>query len=105
MFKLLISSIFIISFFGLIYPSEKENTNLANYCFSLEKIVAKRNIIHHKYKELLNYSTLNLIEVPNNVYSAFHLAIIKLKNYGYQKFYSNLKNLTTVLKSFSSLLR
>ncbi len=46
----------------------------------LEKIVAKRNIIHHKYKELLNYSTLNLIEVPNNVYSAFHLAIIKLKN-------------------------
>ena len=26
---------------GLIYPTEKENTNLTDYCFSLEKIVAK----------------------------------------------------------------
>ena len=41
MFKLLIPSVFIISLFGLIYPSEKENTNLTDYCFSLEKIVAK----------------------------------------------------------------
>ena len=39
--KLLIPSIFIISLFGLIYPSEKENTNLTDYCFSLEKIIAK----------------------------------------------------------------
>ena len=39
--KLLIPSIFIISLFGLIYPTEKENTNLTDYCFSLEKIVAK----------------------------------------------------------------
>lgn len=39
--KLLISSVFIISLFGLIYPSEKENTNLTEYCFSLEKIIAK----------------------------------------------------------------
>ena len=39
--KLLIPSIFVISLFGLIYPTEKENTNLTDYCFSLEKIVAK----------------------------------------------------------------
>ena len=39
--KLLIPSVFLISFFGLIYPTEKENTNLTDYCFSLEKIVAK----------------------------------------------------------------
>ena len=39
--KLLIPSVFVISLFGLIYPTEKENTNLTDYCFSLEKIVAK----------------------------------------------------------------
>ena len=39
--KLLIPSVFVISLFGLIYPTEKENTNLTDYCFSLEKILAK----------------------------------------------------------------
>ena len=39
--KLLIPSVFIISLFGIIYPTEKENTNLGDYCFSLEQIVAK----------------------------------------------------------------
>ena len=39
--KLLIPSVFVISLFGLIYPTEKEKTNLTDYCFSLEKIVAK----------------------------------------------------------------
>ena len=39
--KLLIPSVFVISLFGLNYPTEKENTNLTDYCFSLEKIVAK----------------------------------------------------------------
>ena len=45
--KLLIPSVFIISLFGLIYPTEKENINLTDYCFSLEKIVAK-NIFENK---------------------------------------------------------
>ena len=45
--KFLISSVFFISIFGLIYPTEKENTNLADYCFSLEKIV-KKNIFKSK---------------------------------------------------------
>ena len=39
--KLFISSVFVISLFGLIYPTEKENTKFTDYCFSLEKIVAK----------------------------------------------------------------
>ena len=39
--KLFIPTVFLISLFGLIYPTEKENTNLTDYCFSLEKIVAK----------------------------------------------------------------
>ena len=41
MFKLLIPSLFIISLFGLIYPSKKEDTYLTDYCLSLEKIVAQ----------------------------------------------------------------
>ena len=39
--KLLIPSVFVISLIGLIYPTEKENTNFTDYCFSLEKIVKK----------------------------------------------------------------
>ena len=39
--KLLIPSVFVISLFGFIYPTEKENTNLTDYCFSLEKIIIK----------------------------------------------------------------
>ena len=42
--KLLIPSVFIFCLFGLIYPTEKENTNLTDYCFSLEKIVAKNTL-------------------------------------------------------------
>ena len=44
----------------------------------LEKIVYRRNIIHKKYKEFLKNLPLKLIEVPDNVYSSFHLAVIKL---------------------------
>ena len=46
----------------------------------LEKIVYRRNIIHQKYKEFLKNLPLKLIEVPDNVYSSFHLAVIKLDN-------------------------
>ena len=41
MFKLLIPSVFAVSLLGLIYPSEAEKTNLTDYCYSLEKIMAK----------------------------------------------------------------
>ena len=46
----------------------------------LEKIVYRRNIIHKKYKEFLKNLPLKLIEVPDNVYSSFHLAVITLEN-------------------------
>tara|TARA_A100001388_G_scaffold274992_1_gene259652 strand:- start:1492 stop:1983 length:492 start_codon:yes stop_codon:yes gene_type:complete len=42
--KLFISSVFAICLFGLIYPTEKENTKFTDYCFSLEKIVAKNTL-------------------------------------------------------------
>ena len=56
-------------------------------------------IIEKKYEKFNQY---NLVYQHKNLENS---DIIKLKNYGYQKFYSNFKNLTTVLKSFSSLLR
>ena len=46
----------------------------------LDKIVLKRNKIFKKYKEFLSDAPLKLIEVPKNVYSSFHLGIIKLNN-------------------------
>ena len=46
----------------------------------LEKIVIKRNYIYNNYKELFSNSPVKLIKIPKNVYSAFHLGIIKLKN-------------------------
>ena len=46
----------------------------------LDKIVFKRNVIHNKYQELLKNMPITLIKVPKNVYSSFHLAIIKLNN-------------------------
>tara|TARA_B100000963_G_C22609527_1_gene664185 strand:- start:348 stop:1706 length:1359 start_codon:yes stop_codon:yes gene_type:complete len=56
-------------------------------------------IIEKKYEKFNQY---NLVYKHKNLENS---DIIKLKNYGYQKFYSNFKNLKTVLKSFSSLLR
>lgn len=56
-------------------------------------------IIEKKYEKFNQY---NLVYQHKNLENS---DIIKLKNYGYQKFYSNFKNLTTVLKSFSSLIR
>jgi len=44
----------------------------------LEKIVYRRNIIFKEYEKFLKNFPLKLIKVPNNVYSSFHLAVIKL---------------------------
>jgi len=46
--KLLIPSVFVISLIGLIYPTEKESSNFTDYCFSLEKIVAKNTFERKK---------------------------------------------------------
>ena len=57
-FSLLLSSILII------YPSTKENTNLIDYCFSLEKIlsrnsVEKRKNLSKSYRNIVKNITLS----------------------------------------------
>ena len=42
--KLLVSSFFFIGLIGSIYPIEKENTKLFDYCFSLEKILVRNSL-------------------------------------------------------------
>jgi len=42
--KLLLTSFLLFSSFITIYPSKKENTNLFNYCFSLEKIISRNSV-------------------------------------------------------------
>ena len=45
MFKNLLLTFFLFfSSFITIYPSKKENTNLINYCYSLEKILSRNSI-------------------------------------------------------------
>ena len=46
--KLLVSSFFLIGFIGSIYPIEKENTKLFDYCFSLEKILIRNSLDNKK---------------------------------------------------------
>ena len=55
--KLFLTSFLLISMIGLYYPSNKENTNIFDYCFSLEKIlyrnsIAKRKNLSEKVKSL-----------------------------------------------------
>ena len=57
-FSLLLSSILII------YPSKKENTNLIDYCYSLEKIlsrnsVEKRKNLSKSYRNIVKNITLS----------------------------------------------
>ncbi len=96
--KLLIPSIFIISLFGLIYPSEKENTNLTDYCFSLEKIIAKNTFESKKdldgttkmlAKGLVSFGmensrgnlTTNIIDTYKSESDNFFLELIPTKIY------------------------
>ena len=61
--KLLLTSFFLFSSFITIFPSKKENTNLTDYCFSLEKILSKNSLkksknIQNKYKSFAKDITL-----------------------------------------------
>ena len=64
MFKNLVLTFFIIiSSFIIIYPSKKENTNIIDYCYSLEKILSRNLIeksknISNKYKTTAKDFTL-----------------------------------------------
>ncbi len=42
--KLLLTSFLLFSSFITIYPSRKQNTNLLDYCFSLEKIISINSV-------------------------------------------------------------
>ncbi len=46
--KLLVSSFFLIGLISSIYPTEKENTKLFDYCFSLEKILVRNSLDYRK---------------------------------------------------------
>ena len=46
--KILLTSFLLFSFFITIYPSKKENTNLFNYCYSLEKIISRNSVEKRK---------------------------------------------------------
>ena len=46
--KLLVSSFFLIGLIGSLYPTEKENTRLFDYCFSLEKILVRNSLENRK---------------------------------------------------------
>ncbi len=46
--KLLVPSFFLIGLIGSIYPTEKENTQLFDYCFSLEKILVRNSLESRK---------------------------------------------------------
>ena len=64
MFKNLLLTFFLLfSSFITIYPSKKENTNLTDYCFSLEKILSRHALkksenIPIKYKSFAKDITL-----------------------------------------------
>ena len=46
--KLILTFFLFLSIAGIIYPSKKENTQLLDYCFSLEKILSRNSIQKRK---------------------------------------------------------
>ncbi len=59
----------------------------------LDKIVNKRNKLHKIYKELLSDLPVKMIDIPNNVFSALHLAIVKLEEkYNYYKVFNHMRS-------------
>ena len=55
--KLLLTFFLLFSSFIIIYPAKKENTNLFDYCYSFEKILA-RNSLEKSNKESNKLNTL-----------------------------------------------
>ena len=54
--KLLLPSFLVFSSFIAIYPSKKENTNLSDFCYSLEKILS-RNLLEKSKNVSKKYET------------------------------------------------
>ena len=61
--KLLLIFFFLFTTYIVILPSKKENTNLIDYCYSLEKILSRNSLkknknIQNKYKSFAKDITL-----------------------------------------------
>ena len=61
--KFLLTSVLFLSAFIIIYPSKKENTNIFDYCYSLEKIISRNKLeksknISKNFKSLAKDITL-----------------------------------------------
>ena len=46
--KFLLTSVLLLITFIIIYPSKKENTNIFDYCYSLEKIISRNTLVKSK---------------------------------------------------------
>ena len=46
--KFLLTSFVLLSFMSFIYPSNKENTKIFDYCYSLEKILSRNSTLKRK---------------------------------------------------------
>ena len=54
--KLLLPSLLVFSSLITIYPSRKENTNLFNYCYGLEKIISRNSLEKSKnYQRMFSH--------------------------------------------------
>ena len=54
--KLFLTFLFIFTFYVFIYPSKKENINLTDYCYALEKVLL-RNSVEKSEKISKNFKT------------------------------------------------
>ena len=55
--KLLLTFFLLFSSFIIIYPSKKETTNLLDYCYSFEKILARNSLENNKESNKFNSFT------------------------------------------------
>lgn len=62
----------------------------------LDEIVSERNRQHLLYKDLFMNTPINLLSIPQEVYSSFHLQVIQLND-------KNIKNYKTVFKGLRGL--
>ena len=93
-----------ISSFITIYPSKKENTNLVDYCYSLEKIISRNSIekskkLSKKHKSLAKDITLfgtnntkgaavnKLIDQYKTIKKSFIISFIPNKFYCFAGYY------------------
>ena len=105
MYKILFLTFFLsFSSFITIYPSKNENTNLVDYCYSLEKIISRNSIekskkLSKKYKSLAKDITLfgtnntkgaavnKLIDQYKTIKKAFIISFIPNKFYCFAGYY------------------